>query len=343
MGSFLTNSFGTAIPPLGPNVGFIGQISRTNPRLVKSRQVLPTTATNLPFGAPAVLLPDSLGGKWQSVADFLASAIATNLPNLRNSFAGIAGREVKTQYSYLSLAQGAPTTYATTATGTSGTNSITVASATGIAVNQSVEGAGIPAGTYVTVVSGTTITLSQNLTAALSTTNVSFLASIAPTLGVYAAGEMADVLQTGSITVQITNGNPQAGNGVYIRTVANAALLGTSVGDLEAAADLVASPPTVGTTAGSTAVTVTNTSLAVGQQMTGYMFAPNTFIVALVSTTGVTISQPALLTVASAGVAAFSNTALLQDGFGDPWMEFSTGQIDGNLVCEVTIKGRYAA
>jgi len=67
----------------------------------------------------------------------------------------------------------------TTATGTSGTNSITVASATGIVVGHLICGngavvAGIANGTYVTSISGTTVTLSQNLTGALSSTSVSF-------------------------------------------------------------------------------------------------------------------------------------------------------------------------
>jgi uncharacterized phage protein gp47/JayE len=52
----------------------------------------------------------------------------------------------------------------TTATVTATMNTITVASNTGIADNQWVFGAGIPVGTYVTNVSGSTITLSANAT-----------------------------------------------------------------------------------------------------------------------------------------------------------------------------------
>ena len=67
----------------------------------------------------------------------------------------------------------------TTATGTSGTNSITVASATGLLVGQLISGngavvAGIPNSTYITAISGTTITLSKNLTGNLSATSVTF-------------------------------------------------------------------------------------------------------------------------------------------------------------------------
>ena len=66
-------------------------------------------------------------------------------------------------------------TITTTATLTSGTDTITVASATGIAIGQSVVSpSGIPVGTTVIGISGTTITLSQNSTQNLSGESVTF-------------------------------------------------------------------------------------------------------------------------------------------------------------------------
>jgi len=65
-------------------------------------------------------------------------------------------------------------TVATTGTASSGSTALTVASGTGIAVGQLVTGAGIAAGTYVAAVSGTSVTLSANTTAALSSTAVTF-------------------------------------------------------------------------------------------------------------------------------------------------------------------------
>lgn len=62
----------------------------------------------------------------------------------------------------------------TTASGTTGTNTITVASSAGVATGQTVTGTGIPVGTTVTVVTGTTITLSSNLTATITTSPVTF-------------------------------------------------------------------------------------------------------------------------------------------------------------------------
>ncbi len=62
----------------------------------------------------------------------------------------------------------------TTATGTSGTYAITVDSAADIKKGDYAEGAGIPTNTYVVDIQGTDLELSQQLTAALSTTAVSF-------------------------------------------------------------------------------------------------------------------------------------------------------------------------
>ena len=62
----------------------------------------------------------------------------------------------------------------TTASGTSGTRQITVASATGIVTGMLVTGTGLQANTVVTDIDSTTITLSLPLTAALSTTAVTF-------------------------------------------------------------------------------------------------------------------------------------------------------------------------
>ena len=62
----------------------------------------------------------------------------------------------------------------TNATGTSGTYAITVDSAADIKKGDYAEGAGIPTNTYVVDIQGTDLELSQQLTAALSTTAVSF-------------------------------------------------------------------------------------------------------------------------------------------------------------------------
>jgi hypothetical protein len=69
---------------------------------------------------------------------------------------------------------------ATTGTASSGSTSLTVASGTGIVEGQNVAGAGIAPGTTVQAISGTTVTLSQNTTAALSGTPVTFSTPASP-------------------------------------------------------------------------------------------------------------------------------------------------------------------
>lgn len=67
-------------------------------------------------------------------------------------------------------ATNAAPTITTTATGSKDSNSITVASATNLVVGHTIYGAGIPAGTKITAISGKKITLDGYLTAAMSNT-----------------------------------------------------------------------------------------------------------------------------------------------------------------------------
>jgi len=92
----------------------------------------------------------------------------------------------------------------TTATGTSGANTVTLASATGVLVGQLISGngatvAGIANSTYVTSISGTTIGLSKNLTGNLSTTSVSLFTPGGA--GVYTISQTPTIAFSGPATV----------------------------------------------------------------------------------------------------------------------------------------------
>jgi hypothetical protein len=91
--------FGTVIPVLALNLGFPGNISRVGERVIHSRQVLPTTPNSILFGQGVVIVPDSLGGTVQSIADYIAGGgiIGTNF------FAGVAVRNVRTELNYSTL------------------------------------------------------------------------------------------------------------------------------------------------------------------------------------------------------------------------------------------------
>jgi hypothetical protein len=56
-------------------------------------------------------------------------------------------------------------------------------------------------------------------------------------LGSYVAGQMAEALERGSITVSINVGTPQAGGQVYVRTILNGTIPAGVVGGIEGAAD----------------------------------------------------------------------------------------------------------
>lgn len=112
---------------------------------------------------------DSLGNTHQLTVTFSPAATA----NTWNYQVTIPGTD---------LTAGVPQTTATT---TNGSTSITVASATNIGVGQSVSGAGIPAGTVVAAVSGTTITLSNAATATGASVPLTFgtTMNLLPTAG----------------------------------------------------------------------------------------------------------------------------------------------------------------
>lgn len=338
------NSFGQVVPPGGPLVGFPGTVSRMGgERTAPSRPVLATTANPLQFGAGAITISNSTNGAYQSLSDFLATP--SNAQFLQVQFSGVAIRNVKTQTNFLSLRQSVTQAISTTATqATVGALTLVVASATGLTVGMSVEGIGIQAATIVTSVVGTTIGISLGTLVALSASAVAFTSTTLNNgvVGSFEQGTEADVLERGSVTVVITNGTPSVNLGVYIRTVANGNLPGTFVGGFEAAADQATTTATITTTQNSTTLTTSNgTGIAIGQMMTGAGIQPGTYIVSGAGTAWVMSKVPYAAT--TAGAASFFNTALLVDGNGNPEMVFRTGQIDTNLVSEITLKNRNTA
>ena len=89
-------SLGQVVPVLGPVLGFPGTVSRIPYPTIVARPVNSDATLNLSFGEAAVVLPDSTGGTWMSVADFLATpANLVGIDSPLSYFAGFAVREVK--------------------------------------------------------------------------------------------------------------------------------------------------------------------------------------------------------------------------------------------------------
>jgi hypothetical protein len=101
--------FGAVIPVTGLNVGFVGQVSRTNAAepSIAARQANAANTNNIAFGDAVVLIPDATGGTYVQIADWITNSSGLITPNpspVAGSnplpFAGIAVREVKTQLGY---------------------------------------------------------------------------------------------------------------------------------------------------------------------------------------------------------------------------------------------------
>ena len=123
---------------------------------------VPTTAATTAVQTALVMYLNELAiGETVSVGAVFYEAMAVN-SNLVSPGFGVQAVNMGVQ------------TATTTATTVIGTNTIVVASATGIVSGQLVAGSGIPSGTTVTGTAGTTITLSANATASASLVPVSF-------------------------------------------------------------------------------------------------------------------------------------------------------------------------
>lgn len=88
--------FGSVIPVLGLNLGFLGQVSRLGERSISAKQANVNNALNIAFGDGVVVLKDSTGGTLRNIADFITQG-GTFTAAL---FAGVSNREVKTNLQY---------------------------------------------------------------------------------------------------------------------------------------------------------------------------------------------------------------------------------------------------
>lgn len=226
-------------------------------------------------------------------------SFSSGFKDINNQYQGDAGKNGVTL---------GGTNVTTTATQASvGAYTIVVASATGILVGQGVVSVGyIPVGAFVTAVSGTTITISLPITAAMSSTSVTFGTDgtwgytpymvVPSVLGLN--GTATDVTSTGTGLVNLAAYAAQDGlrdNG-YTSTIT----VGTAVTNTALAVSAIAR------TAGTTSVTVTTATntYAAGQifQILGANatteFVNNFYVATAVTSTSVTFTTTATTAVA---------------------------------------------
>jgi hypothetical protein len=167
----------------------------------------------------------------------------------------------------------------------------------------------------------------------------SSLATIPATLvGIYVPGEIAEMLEEGSICVAINNGTPKSQGAVFVRVSLDAAISAGVVGGFEAVTDPNPVSTTMGTTSGSAAITVASaTGITVGSIATGTGIPTGASVISVVGTT-VTLSANATATAASGVAVTFSHTVQLPSN-----VVFRTGNLDSNNVAEITLLNRQAA
>lgn len=154
--------------------------------------------------------------------------------------------------------------------------------------------------------------------------------------GVYLPGSIMDGLVQGTINVSCNSGTPVAGGSVWLRTALNAAVPNGVVGGLEALADPNPVTPTLTTTSGSAAATVSSgTGVVVGMEITNVNVAPGTYVKAIAGT-AVTLSQNA--TGTGATIAASFGASFVVPNFA-----WKTGYLEVDLTCQVTILARTIA
>jgi len=200
----------------------------------------------------------------------------------------------------------------TTATGTSGTYAVTVADATDIKKGDYAEGAGIPTNTYVVDIQGLDLELSQQLTAGLSNTAVSF--GRGRTTASYPEQVFTFTSAAGSVYgyyLARANNMPVAVHGVVDAGSVTAGTQITKTGckgvignDYINLLDVDITKAISAGVSGTFEISVANVvDVAKGQRVTGTGIAPETRVVGV---QGTTVYLDKALTGAASGNAVFS-------------------------------------
>ena len=199
----------------------------------------------------------------------------------------------------------------TNATGTSGTYQIAVDSAADIKKGDYAEGAGIPVNTYVVDIQGTDLELSQQLTAALSSTAVSFgrgrsTASYPEKVFTFtsAAGSVYGYfLSRANNMPETVKGVVDAGAAAADTQIAKTGCKGVIGYDYINLLDVDVTPTITAGTSGTFEIAVDSaTNIAAGQRVSGTGIAAGTTVVG-VSGTAIYLSKA--LTGAASGTATF--------------------------------------
>ncbi|HIJ63098.1 MAG TPA: hypothetical protein HPQ04_10450, partial [Rhodospirillaceae bacterium] len=259
------------------------------------------------FGASSLVVGASLSGNGIPAGTTI-SGINGNSSNITISNAATISQSGVPLTATLMLA--------VTGTVTNGSTSITgLSSTSGVTVSQIISGPGIPSGTYISAINGTTLTLSQAATATAAAAALTITGSSSTfTADLNGNNTVQNVTSSCSPAVgQMIEGYNTLPSGATITAVNNqqqiitisANALATQSGQALAIFDN-AFHITGTLTAGSTSVTnaSSTTGLALGQSISGSGIQPGTYVIGIsAGTSTLTISLPATLTSPAAGSA----------------------------------------
>lgn len=209
---------------------------------------------------------------------------------------------------------------------TSGSDTIeNVSSTVGITSGQTISGDGIPSGTTVTGVTGTTLTMSQSANATGSTVRLFFTTRVPVTgiTGDFTSGSslIANVSDTSGIVVNDHIDSPALPSGAYVTGIASSTSLSMSVNATasQTGAQLSVEPLSPGVvltgnlTSGSTSITnVSSTSgLLAGEVIAASGLPSGTYITNIVSSTQLSVSQAATATTTGVTLVIIKGTPII--------------------------------
>lgn len=210
--------------------------------------------------------------------------------------------------------------------GALGAFTLTVGEATGLAVGQTVTGLGIPAGTTIQVVAGTTITLSQALTAAAS-------GNLTVSTGIPAG---TTIVAINNVTNQVTLSNALTAQAAGKLTASQPTLtVSSNINSLAVGQTVYSASLAKGITSGNrnsaNVILADVTGLVVGQMVTGVGIPAGTTITNINGGTN-TVTLSATLTAAASGTLTVLSG--IPTGAKITAVDVGTGTItlDGNLV-----------
>lgn len=174
--------------------------------LTTTQSLVATTTASVAAGSTAMLVASASGILVGQIVAGTGIAAGTTV-------AAITGSDVTLSLP-ASAALGSTVTVsaATTATGSINSQTLTVASGTGIAVGMAVAASGVPVGATVTAVVSTTVTISAPTTAALNSTSISFTVTVG---GIASNGSTSLVVAS---PTGIANGATITGTGIPAST-----------------------------------------------------------------------------------------------------------------------------